>query len=92
MSQGKSKELRRYKNRKLYDPDQGYVSLPDVAVMVRAGVDIKVVDHVTGQDRTSHILAQVVAQEELIESRPQAGEKLMELIRLLPLPRIAVDD
>ena len=77
------RELRRYRNRKLYDMAASrYVNLDDVAVLVRQGVDVKVIDHGTGRDRTSHLLAQVVAQEELAVPTDIALKRLVEILRL----------
>lgn len=75
--------LRRYRNRKLYDLQQGYVGLAQVAQMVRAGQDVEVVDHVTKEDRTGHVLAQALAQEELRAPNPNVRQKLVEALRLV---------
>jgi polyhydroxyalkanoate synthesis repressor PhaR len=79
---GSERELRRYRNRKLYDMVASrYVNFDDVAALVRQGIAIKVVDHGTGRDRTSHLLAQVVAQEELVEATGVALNRLLEILR-----------
>jgi polyhydroxyalkanoate synthesis repressor PhaR len=80
------RELKRYKNRKLYDTSKGYVGLQQVAEMVRAGEEVKVVDHATGQDRTGHVLAQALAQEELQGTRLEVKQKLLEALRATKPP------
>ncbi len=57
--------IKRYANRKLYDTDaKRYVTLDDLAAFIRAGEDVRVVDHVTGEDLTSVTLMQVIFEEE----------------------------
>lgn len=57
--------IKRYANRKLYDTDsKRYVNLEDLAEFIRQGEDVRVVDHVTGEDLTSVTLLQVVFEEE----------------------------
>lgn len=57
--------IKRYSNRKLYDTEsKRYVTLDDVAEFIRLGEDVRVVDHVTGEDLTSLTLLQVVFEEE----------------------------
>lgn len=57
--------IKRYSNRKLYDTEsKRYVTLDDVAEFIRRGDDVRVVDHVTGDDLTSTTLLQVIFEEE----------------------------
>lgn len=57
--------IKRYANRKLYDTDsKRYVTLEDLAEFIRQGEDVRVVDHVSGEDLTSVTLLQVVFEEE----------------------------
>lgn len=57
--------IKRYSNRKLYDRDaRRYVTLDDVAKMIRKGQDVQVVDHRTEEDITSVIQAQIISREE----------------------------
>lgn len=49
--------IKRYANRKLYDTGSGELtSLRRIEELVREGVDIRVVDHDTGEDMTGEIL------------------------------------
>lgn len=57
--------IKRYPNRKLYDTEaKQYVSLEHLAQMIRQGTDVRVVDHVTGDDITTLVLVQIIAEQE----------------------------
>jgi polyhydroxyalkanoate synthesis repressor PhaR len=57
--------IKRYSNRKLYDTEsKRYVTLEDLGDFIRQGEDVRVVDHVTGEDLTSVTLLQVIFEEE----------------------------
>lgn len=57
--------IKRYSNRKLYDPStRKYVTLDDIGKMVKAGDDVKVEDKATGEDLTSITLSQVLLEKE----------------------------
>ena len=63
--------IKKYSNRKLYDTQsRRYITLDDIARMVRDGCDITVVQRDSGQDLTAVVLSQIVAREER-----QGGEK-----------------
>jgi polyhydroxyalkanoate synthesis regulator protein len=51
--------LKRYTNRRLYDPQQGRnVTIEEVAELVRSGKRPKIVDNVSGRDVTLRVLGQ----------------------------------
>lgn len=57
--------IKRYANRKLYDTQaSSYVTLEQVADLIRQGEDIQVVDNATKEDMTSVTLAQIIFEEE----------------------------
>lgn len=57
--------IKRYNNRKLYDTHaKRYVTLFELADMIRQGDDITVVDHKTGADITLQIQAQIIFEQE----------------------------
>jgi len=57
--------IKKYANRKLYDTRTSrYVTLDDIADLVRDGHDIRVVDRDSGSDLTHVILSQIVLTEE----------------------------
>jgi polyhydroxyalkanoate synthesis repressor PhaR len=59
------KVIKRYSNRKLYDTERScYVTLDEIAEMVRAGEELSIVDNKTGEDLTTVTLAQIVFEAE----------------------------
>lgn len=74
--------IKRYANRKLYDTKEShYVSLPDILKLVRTGDDVEVTDSRTGEDLTSVVLAQAMAEEEKSKGSVLPLDTLKELIR-----------
>lgn len=62
--------IKRYSNRKLYDTNQSsYVTLDEIAEMVRAGEDVQIIDNKTGEDLTRVTLAQIVFENEKKERK-----------------------
>lgn len=56
--------IKRYANRKLYDTEaSAYVSLADVAALVRRGATVQVVDASSGDDLTAQTLTQIILDE-----------------------------
>ncbi len=56
--------IKRYANRKLYDVQAStYVSLEEIARLIRAGETVQIVDNVTGEDITVQTLTQIVLEE-----------------------------
>ena len=69
-------------SRKLYDTEESrYVSLDEVAGLVRAGQDLRVVDSATGEDVTGQVLAQVIYEGEKQGMRLLSPELLHDVIR-----------
>jgi len=63
--------IKRYSNRKLYDTrDSRYVTLLEVAALVRAGQDVRVIDNGTKEDKTDVTLALILSEE--LKARPRA--------------------
>jgi polyhydroxyalkanoate synthesis repressor PhaR len=57
--------IKRYSNRKLYDTEaKRYVTLDSIAELIRAGTEVQVVDHESGDDITAQIQAQIIFEEE----------------------------
>lgn len=74
--------IKKYSNRRLYDTSQSqYVTLDQLAELIRTGEDVEVVDAKTGEDLTQAVLAQII-----IESRGAGrllpSKMLMQLIRM----------
>lgn len=59
------KVVKRYANRKLYDTERScYVTLDDIAAMIKAGEDVQVVDNKSGEDLTTVTFAQIIFESE----------------------------
>lgn len=59
-----ARRIKRYDNRKLYDTEASeYVSLSDLADLVRNGATVEVVDNATGEDLTAQTLTQIILEE-----------------------------
>ncbi|MBI4675575.1 MAG: pesticidal protein Cry15Aa [Chloroflexi bacterium] len=57
--------IKRYNNRKLYDTHaKRYVTLLDLAELIRRGDDVIVLDHANGEDITSQVQAQIILEQE----------------------------
>ena len=55
--------LKKYANRRLYDTRSSqYVTLVEVADMIRGGQEVEVVDAKTGEDVTAFILTQIILE------------------------------
>lgn len=62
--------IKRYSNRKLYDTQaSSYVTLLNIADMVRAGETIQIVDNATKEDKTDVTLALIISEE--LKARPR---------------------
>lgn len=78
---GESRIIKRYANRKLYDTKSSqYVTLDQIAQMIRAGEEVRVLDNSTKDDLTSVTLAQIIFEEEKRGPRLPA-EGLRRIIR-----------
>ena len=57
--------IKRYGNRKMYDTQASrYVTLDNIAELVRGGEDIRIADNDTGEDLTAVTFAQIIFEEE----------------------------
>lgn len=62
--------IKRYSNRKLYDTTQSsYVTLEEIAEMVRNGDEVTIIDNKSGEDLTRVTLAQILFEEEKRDRR-----------------------
>ena len=75
------KVIKRYTNRKLYDTvESRYVTLDEIAEMIKAGAEVKIIDNRTKEDLTSVTLAQIIFEEEKKTSKLSL-ETLRDMIR-----------
>jgi len=86
-----AKIIKRYTNRKLYDTvESRYVTLDEIAEMVKAGVEVKIIDNRSKEDLTSVTLAQIIFEEEKKTSKMslrtlkalirQGGERAAQIV------------
>jgi polyhydroxyalkanoate synthesis repressor PhaR len=89
--------IKRYSNRKLYDTrGSSYVTLLQIAEMIRNGEDVQIIDNATKEDKTDVTLALIISEE--LRNKPRAipiptlkalirhrGEKIMTQLREGPI-------
>ena len=65
-----TKVIKRYANRKLYDTERScYVTLDEIASMIKAGEEVQVIDNKNGEDLSAVTLAQIIFEEEKKKSK-----------------------
>jgi len=73
--------IKRYSNRKLYDTkDSKYVTLLQIAEMVRGGEEVQIIDNNSKEDLTEVTLAQIIYEEKKANSRAVPLQTLKDLI------------
>lgn len=61
----KTRIIKRYQNRKLYDTSSSrYVTLDDIAILIRQGEDVQIIDNQSRDDLTSVTLTQIIFEQE----------------------------
>jgi polyhydroxyalkanoate synthesis repressor PhaR len=79
--QGEPVVIKKYANRRLYNKGESkYVTLDDLATMVRDGVDFVVLDATSGDDITRSVLTQIIFEQ---ESKGQSMLPVQFLRRLI---------
>lgn len=101
---GGARVIKRYANRKLYDTRASrYVTLQQIAKLVREGEDVTIIDNTTKEDLTHVTLAQIIYEEEkntsseerttasvgtLRQFIQQGSERLMSSLREGPMGKL----
>lgn len=76
------KVIKRYQNRKLYDThESSYVTLDEIAKMIKNGEDLRVIDNKTKNDITAATLTQLLYESERKSKTQPPIELLKEIIR-----------
>jgi polyhydroxyalkanoate synthesis repressor PhaR len=92
--------IKRYSNRKLYDTQGStYVTLLQIAQMIREGEDVEIIDNATKEDKTDVTLALIISEE--LRTKPRAvplstlkalirhgGERILSQLRGGPIGRL----
>lgn len=74
--------VKRYPNRKLYDTvAKQYIRLDEITQLIRAGEEVQVIDHASGEDLTALTLTQIIFEEEKKQSGLLPRAILTGLIR-----------
>lgn len=74
--------IKRYQNRKLYDTHQScYVTLEEIAQIIREGHEIQVIDNKTKQDITYNTQIQLLFDQEKKSTKAGDTELLKRVIR-----------
>lgn len=77
-----TKIIKRYQNRKLYDThESSYVTLDEIAKMIKSGEDLRVIDNKTKNDITAATLTQLLYESERKSKTQPSVELLKEIIR-----------
>ncbi len=78
----RAKIVKRYQNRKLYDTQQScYVTLDDIAKMIRADEQVVVIDNKTKNDITASTLTQIIFEAEKKAAQYAPLKTLREVIQ-----------
>ena len=97
---GDKRIIKRYSNRKLYDTrGSSYVTLLQIAEMIRDGEDVQIIDNATKDDKTDVTLALIISEE--LRNKPRAipiptlkalirhrGEKILTQLRETPIGKL----
>src|SRR6476661_1196425 len=79
-SMKEAKIIKRYQNRKLYDThESSYVTLDEIAKMIRNGEEIRVIDNKTKNDITAATLTQLLYESER-KAKTQPSVNLLKTI------------
>jgi len=85
---GSLRLIKRYGNRKLYDPASGrYVTLSELAALVAGGQELEVLDQKTGDDLTNLTLAQALLDGVRQGASRLPRQVLTRLIRIAAAPK-----
>ena len=77
-----ARTIKRYSNRKLYDTrDSRYVTLLQIAELVRSGEEVRIIDNTTKDDLTEVTLAQIIFEEQKSKGRNVPLQTLKEMIQ-----------
>src|SRR5215212_12050637 len=76
--------IKRYSNRKLYDTkDSRYVTLLQIADMVRSGEEVQIIDNNSKEDLTEVTLAQIIYEEQKQKASTSRNVPLQTLKELI---------
>lgn len=75
-------QIKKYANRKLYDTtDKQYISLDQLADLIKSGEEVSIMDNQTGEDITAAVISQLLAREKKGAHEEVPSGILMQLLR-----------
>ena len=78
-------KIKRYANRKLYDTkSKKYITLDEIAKLLKAGEEISVLDNKTGEDITAATVSQIFARTKKGQTDNGASNVMIQLLRKGP--------
>ena len=74
--------IKKYVNRKMYDTtDKRYISMEQVARLIKSGEEVSIVDNKTGEDLTAAIVSRLIGQEKKEKGSVVSPQIMMQLLR-----------
>lgn len=74
--------IKKYANRKLYDTtEKRYLTMDHLAVLIKSGEEVSIIDNETGDDLTSAIVSQLLAREDTKTDKAVPSKVLMQMLR-----------
>ena len=75
-------KIKKYVNRKMYDTtDKQYVSLEQVARLIKSGEEVSIIDNKTGEDLTAAIVSRLIGREKKAKGSVVTPRMMMQLLR-----------
>jgi len=75
-------EIKKYANRKMYDrTDKRYITMAQLAKLIKSGEEVSIIDNNTGEDLTSAIVSQLIGREKKDKEKGVSPRVLMQLLR-----------
>ncbi|MFC1856574.1 polyhydroxyalkanoate synthesis regulator DNA-binding domain-containing protein [Thermodesulfobacteriota bacterium] len=75
-------KIKKYANRKLYDTTaKKYVSLDQLAELIKSGEEVEIVDNQSGEDITSSVLSQLLARDKKDDRDEVPSSVLVQMLR-----------
>jgi polyhydroxyalkanoate synthesis repressor PhaR len=74
--------IKKYSNRKLYDTrDKRYLTMDQLAELIKAGEEVSIIDNESGEDLTSAIVSQLLARERGDDEKAVPSGVLIQMLR-----------
>ncbi len=75
-------KIKKYVNRKMYDAtDKKYVSMAQLAVLIKSGEEVSITDKKTGEDLTAAIVSRLIGREKKEKGTVVSPRIMMQLLR-----------